>query len=198
MLGQVRFFRLLVCPPGRLSGTPQDLAHLDKALLLVLLFHLLVHLVGDELLPGVAEHVPGQVGHGLEPGAHTPVPPEVAHPGHHNVVAIPHQRGHMAQVDFQRQTRLVNCQGRPLLHNVPIGGGADHRFHAQLPEEGAPQDPVAVIQHGPGQPDFDSLCLHSQILISCQSWFSSAPAPENSLWWIILLLISSIDKRLFH
>ena len=88
------------------------------------------------------------------------MPPEIAHPGDQDVVALPDQRGHVAQVDFQRQAGLVDGQGCTPVQNIPVGGGADRHLDAQLLEKGAPEGIITVIQQGPGQADGYGLFFH--------------------------------------
>ena len=158
-MGGLRLFGLLIGPPHGLGRAAQTLAQAQERVLLGL-FLFPVHLVGEELLAGVPKYPPHQVGGGLKPGAHAPLAPEIAHPGHQDVVALAHQRRHMAQVDFQRQAGLVNGQGGAPVQDIPVGGGADCHLHAQLLEKGAPQRIVAVIQQGPGQADGYCLFIH--------------------------------------
>ena len=163
VLRQLRLLRQLVGPVDRLEGAPKLEAHFQERQLLALLLQF-VHVVGQDLHVLLPEHAPHKVRQGLEPGAHVPVEAEIADSRDQNIVALSRQRGHVAQVNFQRQTRLVNGQGRPPLHDLPVRRIADRGLHPQLPEEGAPKRAVPVVQHRPGKPDHQPVLVHCHIL----------------------------------
>ena len=140
-------------------------AHLQEGVLL-LFFQQDVHVVGEEFLIRVPKDIAYQIRQSLKPGAHAPVPPEIADPGHQDVIAFPCQCSHMAQIDFQGQAGFVDGQGSPLLQDFPVGGIADGGLHAKFLEKGPPQDSVAVIQHRPGEADDSLLLFHNCIPIS--------------------------------
>ena len=92
---RLRLLRQLVGPLRLPAGAAQPEAHVHKGVLLVL-FQQHVHVIGQDLDLSIPEYVPHQVRHRLEPGAHIPVPAEIADPGDQDAVAPVRQRGRVA------------------------------------------------------------------------------------------------------
>ena len=110
ILGLLRLFGGLVGLPHGSGGAAQRLAQgLERGRLILFLQY--VQVVGEKFLPGLPEDVLHQIRQGLKAGTHVSVPPEAADPRHQDIVALAAQRLHMAQVDFQRQARLINGAG---------------------------------------------------------------------------------------